>query len=104
PALVYTYCAGQSPHDQYYYRQPAQMVAGAVAPPRIDLRNRDLVRSHVHAIWMEVVKPDLGKTLTTVLDIQREDGKIHLPVKELLRRDLASPSHRSAALAKANEL
>ena len=39
------------------------MVAGAVAPPRIDLRNRDLIRSHVHAIWMEVAKPDLGKTL-----------------------------------------
>lgn len=104
PALVYTYCAGRSPHDQYYFRQPNRMVAGAVAPPRIDLRNRDLVRSHIHAIWMEVVKPDLGKTLTTVLDIQREDGKIHLPVKELLRRDLGSPSHRSAALAKANEL
>jgi hypothetical protein len=36
--------------------------AGSVAPPRIDLRNRDLVRSHVHAVWMEVAKPDLGKT------------------------------------------
>jgi hypothetical protein len=104
PALVYTYCAGRSPHDQYYFRQPTHMVAGAVAPPRIDLRNRDLVRSHVHAIWMEVVKPDLGKTLTAVLDIQREDGKIHMPVKELLRRDLSNPSHRAAALAKANEL
>jgi hypothetical protein len=29
------------------------MVAGAVAPPRIDLGNRDLIRSHIHAIWME---------------------------------------------------
>ena len=69
PALVYTYCAGRSPHDQYYFREPNQMVAGSVAPPRIDIRNRDLVRSHVHAIWMEVAKPDLGKTLTTVLDL-----------------------------------
>ncbi len=67
PALVYTYCAGRSPHDQYYFRQPNQMVAGSVTPPRIDIRNRDLVRSHVHAIWMEVAKPDLGKTLTTVI-------------------------------------
>jgi hypothetical protein len=25
----------------------------------------DLVRSHIHAVWMEVAKPDLGKTLTT---------------------------------------
>ena len=41
PALVFTYCAGRSPHDQYFYREPARMVAGTVAPPRIDLRNRD---------------------------------------------------------------
>ncbi len=104
PALVYTYCAGRSPHDQYYFRHPTHMVAGAVAPPRIDVRNRDLVRSHVHALWMEVVKPDLGKTLTAVLDIQREDGKIHLPVSESLRSDLSNPSHRAAGLAKANQL
>ncbi len=104
PALVYTYCAGRSPHDQYYFRHPTHMVAGAVAPPRIDVRNRDLVRSHIHALWMEVVKPDLGKTLTAVLDIEREDGKIHLPVKESLRSDLSNPSHRASALAKANQL
>jgi hypothetical protein len=34
---------------------------------------------------MEVAKPDLGKTLTTVLDIHREDGKVLLPVKDLLK-------------------
>jgi len=103
-ALVFTYCAGRSPHDQYYYRQPNQMVAGSVAPPRIDLRNRELVRSHVHAIWMEIAKPDLGKTLTTVLDINHEDGKIHLPVKDPITRELTSPIHRAAALTRANQL
>ena len=36
------------------------MVAGAVAPPRIDLRNRDLIRSHVHAIWMEACEAGPG--------------------------------------------
>ena len=69
PALVFTYCVGRSPHDQYFYREPARMVAGTVAPPRIDLRNRDLVRSHVHAIWMEGARPDLGRTLATVLEL-----------------------------------
>ena len=29
-----------------------QMVAGAVAPPRLDLANEDLVRAHVHAVWL----------------------------------------------------
>ncbi|MDX9980541.1 MAG: DEAD/DEAH box helicase, partial [Lentisphaeria bacterium] len=88
PALVYTYCAGRSPHDQYYFKQPTQMVAGVVAPPRIDLRNRDLVRSHVHAVWLKVAKPDLGKTLMSVIDIQREEGRVHLPIRNPLQAEL----------------
>ncbi len=104
PALVYTYCAGRSPHDQYYFRQPDRMVAGAVAPPRIDLRNRDLVRSHVHAVWMGVAKPDLGKTLTAVLDINREGGRVHLPVKEQLRAKLEDAAQRAAAFREAGRL
>jgi ATP-dependent helicase YprA (DUF1998 family)/very-short-patch-repair endonuclease len=104
PALVFTYCAGRSPHDQYFYREPSKMVAGAVAPPRIDLRNRDLMRTHIHAIWMEVAKPDLGKTITTVVDPAPVDGKLPLPVKDAVARDLRSPAHRAAALTKANQL
>ena len=104
PALVYTYCAGRSPHDQYYFREPIKMVAGAVAPPRIDIRNRDLVRSHIHAIWMEVAKPDLGKTLSTVLELGAVEGKIPLSVKETIARELRSPAHRATALTKANQL
>ncbi|MFH1219111.1 MAG: DEAD/DEAH box helicase [Candidatus Eisenbacteria bacterium] len=104
PALVYTYCAGRSPHDQYYFRQPNQMVAGSVAPPRIDVRNRDLLRSHLYAIWMEVAKPDLGKTLTAVLDLGSDDGRLPLPVKAALVQELKDPAHRAAALAKANQL
>ncbi len=104
PALVYTYCAGRSPHDQYYFREPNQMVAGSVAPPRVDIRNRDLVRSHIHAVWMEVAKPELGKTLTTVLDLAPADGRLPLPVKDATARELHDPAHHAAALAKANEL
>jgi very-short-patch-repair endonuclease len=104
PALVYTYCAGRSPHDQYYFRQPNRMVAGSVAPPRIDIRNRDLVRSHLHAIWMEVAKPDLGKTVTTALELAPTDGHLPLPIKDVLARELRSPAHRAAALTKANQL
>lgn len=104
PALVYTYCAGRSPHDQYYFRQPNQMVAGSVAPPRIDIRNGDLVRSHIHAIWMEVAKPELGKTLTGVIDLSPADGKLPLPIKATLAQELKHPAHRAAALRKTNQL
>ena len=101
PALVFTYCAGRSPHDQYFYREPARMVAGTVAPPRIDLRNRDLIRSHVHAMWMEGARPDLGRTLATVLDLDPANGTLPLPVKRVLADELRSPSHRGTARARA---
>jgi Helicase conserved C-terminal domain len=42
PALVVTYCATGNAHDQYYFRRPAEMVGGSVAPPRLDLANEDL--------------------------------------------------------------
>ncbi|MYN68493.1 MAG: DEAD/DEAH box helicase [Acidobacteria bacterium] len=102
PALVFTYCAGRSPHDQYFYREPNRMVAGAVAPPRIDLRNRDLVRSHIHAIWMESAHLDLGKTLTAILDLEATDAALPLPVKSALGDELRSPIHRGAARARAD--
>jgi very-short-patch-repair endonuclease len=104
PALVYTYCAGRSPHDQYYFRRPAQMVAGSVTAPRIDLRNQALVRSHVHAVWMGVATPNLGKTLMSVIEIQEDAGKIHLPVKVSIQGELKDPVHRSQAHSWANQL
>jgi Lhr-like helicase len=51
-ALVITYCAAQSPHDQYYFSKRASMVSGIVKPPALELSNRDLVESHLHAVWL----------------------------------------------------
>jgi ATP-dependent helicase YprA (DUF1998 family) len=72
PALVFTYCAAGSSHDQYFFRRPDRMVAGAVTPPRIDLANEDLVRSHVHAIWLTEVELDLGGSVKDILQLSDE--------------------------------
>lgn len=37
PAFISTYCSTGSGHDQYFYRRQAEMVAGVVTPPRLDL-------------------------------------------------------------------
>src|SRR2546428_11164585 len=60
PALVFSYCATGSPHDQYFFRRPEEMVAGSVTPPRLDLANEDLVRAHVNAISLAETRLDLG--------------------------------------------
>ena len=104
PAFVYTYCAGRSPHDQYYFQCPEQMVSGSVAPPHIDLINQDLIRSHVYAIWMEVAKPNLGKTLMGVMDvIDQSSGNFHLPIKDSIRESLEDRYSLTKAREKADQ-
>lgn len=79
PALVYTYCTGGSPHDQYYFRRPVNMVSGAVAAPRLDVANEDLVRAHVHAIWLAEADLDLGKSLADkILDVSGDNPTLEL--------------------------
>lgn len=69
PALVFTYCSSGSPHDQYFFKHPQRMVAGAVAPPRLEVANEDLVRAHLHAIWLRETGKSLGDTLRDVIDV-----------------------------------
>ncbi len=73
PALVVTYCAARSPHDQYFFADPTRMVAGAVNPPNIDLANEDLVRSHLQAVWLAETEVKLGPSVRDVLDRENSD-------------------------------
>src|SRR5207244_12788448 len=68
PALVFNYCSSGSPHDQYFFRRPEEMVSGQVRPPRLDLANEDLVRSHVHGIWLAETSVRLGSSLADVME------------------------------------
>jgi ATP-dependent helicase YprA (DUF1998 family) len=68
PALVMTYCSTGSGHDQYFFKRPTAMVAGAVAAPQIDLANEDLLKAHVHAIWLGVIRLNLGRSMLDVID------------------------------------
>jgi len=69
PALVVTYCSTGSTHDQYFFRRMEQMVAGEVATPRLDLANEDLVRSHMHSIWLFESRTDLEPSMGSVINI-----------------------------------
>lgn len=84
PALILTYCAQGNSHDQHFFRQPEQMVAGSVATPRIDLANEDLIRAHIHAIWLTASRLDLRKSVGDLLDLPGKDLKLEL--QETVRR------------------
>jgi len=98
PALVFTYCTIGSPHDQYYFKRPRLMVSGAVAPPRIDLTNEDLVRSHVQAIWLAESGLGLGRSLRDLLDLTAEPA---LPCLDNVQTALAASGTRVKARRKA---
>jgi ATP-dependent helicase YprA (DUF1998 family) len=78
PALVFSYCSTGSSHDQYFFKRPEKMVTGAVTPPRLDLGNEDLLRTHIHAIWLAEAKLSLGTTLKDLLNVVGESPSLTL--------------------------
>jgi ATP-dependent helicase YprA (DUF1998 family) len=82
PALVLTYCAARSPHDQYFFRNPDRMVAGAVQPPAVELANEDLVASHLNAVWLTETGQKLEPGIKDNLSLDHGDS---LPLHDEIR-------------------
>jgi ATP-dependent helicase YprA (DUF1998 family)/very-short-patch-repair endonuclease len=102
PALVFTYCAAGSSHDQYFFRRPEQMVGGQVRPPQLDLTNEDLIRAHVHAVWLAECGADLRASLADILDV---DGvPPSLAVRDALRAQMERRDARAAARARCERI
>lgn len=94
PALVLTYCAAKSPHDQYFFQDPTRMVAGAVNAPTLDLANEALLRSHLQATWLAETGARLEPAIKENLDLtQGED----LPLRADLVASLDNPKARERA-------
>ena len=86
PGLIFTYAGALNSHDQYFFKRRADMVAGSVRPPRLDLTNEALLRAHFHAAWLAQVRLPLGKSIEEVIDTDLDQlplrpnpaGQIHL--------------------------
>ncbi|MGT2506877.1 DEAD/DEAH box helicase [Cupriavidus basilensis] len=94
PALVITYCAAQSPHDQYYFRDPVRMVHGQVNAPTLDLANLELIKSHMHAIWLAETGKKLGNSVRDLLDMNQPET---LPITQEMTADLDKPEAKLRA-------
>ncbi|MDE2716508.1 MAG: DUF1998 domain-containing protein [Chloroflexota bacterium] len=70
-AAIFTYCAAQSPHDQYFFERRIDMVAGSVRPPALDITNKNLVTSHLQAVWLAIAGLDLSPNIPEILDLQK---------------------------------
>lgn len=95
PALVITYCAAQSPHDQYFFRDPVRMVHGQVNPPTLDLANRELIQSHLHAVWLAETGVKLESSIRKMLDMHDPSAPLETQLRDALDAD--APRKRAHA-------
>ena len=100
PALVLTYCAAQSPHDQWFFHHSTDMVHGVVKPPNLDLANRDLIESHLQATWLADVEYGLETSVAPLLDLDRP----FKPITENLQNHLKDPAVHKRALQHAHQV
>jgi hypothetical protein len=52
--------ARNTPHDQYFYDKPREMIAGEVPAPSLTLGNRDVIVRHLYAIVFGAANPGLS--------------------------------------------
>lgn len=96
-ALVITYCASLSPHDQWFFHHANEMVHGVVRAPTLDLANRDLVESHLQAVWLANTHIALDVSIAPMLDLD-QPGK---PLIQSYQDALNDPSVTQRAQASA---
>lgn len=99
-ALVVTYCAAMSPHDQWFFHHATDMVHGIVRAPTLELANRNLIESHLHAIWLAELRAEIETSISPLLVLD-EPGK---PIKPALQTRCSDPEAAQRALEQAHRV
>ena len=85
-ALVFTYCSGFSPHDVHYFKNSTKMVAGNVIPPKLEINNEELLRTHLNAVYLSEL--NLNEINTSICDLIDETDKDLLSLKDDVKEKL----------------
>ena len=95
-ALVVTYSAAMSPHDQWFFHHSDEMVHGVVKAPTLDLANRNLIESHIHAVWLASVERQIDTNIAPLLDLNTSEKPLEALLKEAINN---SAVERRAVIA-----
>lgn len=87
PALIVTYCAALSPHDQWFFGRPTDAVKGVVRAPTIDLTNQDMIESHLQAVWLAETRTALSPRIAEVLNLDAAGRPLAALIAESLSRE-----------------
>jgi hypothetical protein len=89
--------ARSTPHDQYFYDKPAEMIAGEVPAPALALGNRDVLLRHVSAIVFSSAEPGLDGRMVKYVS---PTGEIRTEAVEALIAGLVAQFEPGLALAR----
>jgi hypothetical protein len=101
PALVLAFSSYGNAHDQYFFRRKPRMIAGAVAPPRMDLGGKDLAEAHFHSVWLAIMGLGLGNSMADILEL----GAARYPLSaEMAAKVQMSPAKQQEVIAALQEV
>lgn len=93
--LVVSY-ARSTPHDQYFYDKPSEMISGEVPAPALAIGNRDVIFRHLNAIAFGAASPGLSSRM---LDYITPAGQINQSVVDDLITGVRSQFDTALTLA-----
>ncbi|MEJ2074583.1 MAG: DEAD/DEAH box helicase [Reinekea sp.] len=96
-ALVITYCASLSPHDQWFFHNANEMVHGVVKAPTLDLGNRELIESHLHAVWLAAAEVELDSSIAPLVNLEEPNKPLQTALMQKLSDREVIKKARSAA-------
>ncbi len=73
--LVVSY-ARSTPHDQYFFDKPREMIAGEVPTPAVSLGNRDVIIRHLFAIAFGAAEPGLAGRMLEYVSAKGEVNQV----------------------------
>lgn len=88
--------ARNTPHDQYFYEKPGEMIAGAVAAPGVALDNHDVVVRHLNAIALGSSSPGLAGRMCEYVGVT---GELQTEAVDALVTGFEAQIERAADLA-----
>lgn len=89
--------ARRTPHDQYFFDKPREMIAGEVPAPALSLGNRDVLVRHLFAIAFGAADPGLAGRM---VDYVAPDGQVKEEAVTGLIEAIQQQSEHAVAIAR----
>jgi hypothetical protein len=89
--------ARSTPHDQYFFDRPTEMIAGEVPAPALALGNRDVILRHLNAIVFSAAEPGLAGRMAEY--VTARGGQIEERITELIEVGLKPQTGYALQLA-----